>query len=263
MRDRRGHEHDVVGAGTEHVGGEPAGGEVDRVPGVHTALGGGLGPRRVDDHVRQVRVRVRTELVLVRSGRAGGVEVQLAVPGRCPGDHQRGQGRALLLQAAEHLGVVEPAELPGGDGGDRTGVAQHVADLALPVHRHDRHHHRADPGDRQVGDDELGPVGQLDGDPVAGAHPASQQRGPEAVGACPDGRVVHLGRAVGDEPARRGRVRPAVEQRGHGAVTPPAVLPEPRDRPGPVPRLGREGRGLRRDHVDLRSAAAARCDLRL
>jgi len=94
-------------------------------------------------------------------------------------DHvlESGRRRADLLN---HVRVVEAAELPRDHGHLRPGVLQDVAHLVVPVDRHGRHEHRADPGQRDVDHDELVPVRQLDLDPVArpDAEPAQCRRQP-------------------------------------------------------------------------------------
>ena len=115
-------------------------------------------------------------------------------------------------------GIVELAELPRHDQDLRFGEPDHEADLAVPVDRDQRVADGADPGGREVQDQELDPVRQLERHDIAGLHTEFEQTQGAAV-------CFGLQLAVGDLPAgvdRRGLVRGAghgvVEEIGDGAV---------------------------------------------
>ena len=198
-------------------------GRDEAVVGVHDALGfsGGAGGEHQQRHLVRVRAHRgefgRVSALLPRCGHErfpGRVRVAgLAV------DHEHVlQGRPGRPEPVHHGRVVELAELPRDHQDLGFGEPDHETDLAVPVDRDQRVADRADPGGREMQDQELDPVRQLERHDVAGLDAEFEQTQRAAVG-------FGLQLPVGDLPAgvdRRGLVRGAgrrvVEEIGDGAV---------------------------------------------
>ena len=125
--------------------------------------------------------------------------------------------------------MVELAELAGADHHGDPGLVEGMSHLAPPVDRHDRNDDRPDPLDRDVGHHELGPVRQLDRDPLPAPHPEFPEPGPEPIRLGAEIGVVEADLTVVDREMVRLAVGPPVEVIGHRVVAPPASSPEPSD----------------------------------
>ncbi len=213
---------DAVAVDAEPLG-ERLDGRDERVVGVHDTLGfaGGTGGEHQQRHLVRVRAHrgelSRVSALLPRCGHErfpGRVRIAgLAVDN----EHvlQRRPGRP---EPVRHRRVVELAELPRNHQHLGLGEPDHEADLAVPVDRDQRVTDSTDPGGREMQDQELDPVRQLERHHVAGLDAEFQQTQCATVG-------FGLQLTVGDLPAgvdRRRLVRGAgdsiVKKVGDGAV---------------------------------------------
>ena len=78
-------------------------------------------------------------------------------------------------QVGRELVVVEPAPRRGDHQELDRSIVEDVSDLALAVHREDRHLHRAQTSQRSTGDQRLEPRGELPRDDAPGADPAPRR----------------------------------------------------------------------------------------
>ena len=116
----------------------------------------------------------------------------------------------------------------GGDEPDGLGVREHVAYFALPVEHVDRHEQRPElqAGEKQL--QELEPVRQLHGQPVARAHAASRERVRRAIRqrlelAERDGRRLSAGRAELERGLAGARQERRIEELEQRTVHAPSV----------------------------------------
>src|SRR3989441_836844 len=145
-----------------------------------------------------------------------------------PHHNQLFQLGALGAQLSEHLQVIELAELAGRERDLRLRTLEDVADLVVVVDGHDRHQHRPGTDRRQVDDDELVPVGELDQDAVTTLHAQAAERGRKPVGLAAGFTVGEAAGAVGRKLEARRLGRPPVQVVEEDLVAPPAVLSEAR-----------------------------------
>ncbi len=138
----------------------------------------GVGPARaqrvVERRVGRRRVDAIAQAALARQ--------------RLAGDEHRAQLRELLLHLRRHGREVEVADRVRHDVGHRAGGAQEVPHLGVAVRAQRHHRDGADPVQRQVGDDEVDGVRQLQHHAVAGREAVPAKRPAPGAWSAPPAR---------------------------------------------------------------------------
>ena len=192
--------------------------------GEHGALGPAGGAGRVDDGRGPV---------IPRTPSAGSGPSSRGARGSEPGPEGSavppGLPRELVHVPHGRPGGNEPREVGRRHHGHGLRIAHDVADLALAVEDVDRHEDHAELQARQEQVEELGPVGELDGEAVAGTEPrATRERAPSGSTA------PRPGRRSGSRPAH-----PAARARARARSPRPASEASKRSSRGP--RVTRQG----------------------
>ena len=146
----------------------------DRAVGVDHPLGVGGGARRPghEGGRRGIHRRRRAHRVVVEQCRE-----RRPAPGVVAGDVDTLEGRELVDEGVQRREVVDGPEVVGGHEHLGAGSVEDVADLFGAVEVHDRHHHRSEEAGAVEEQRRLDPVGQLEGDHVAGTDPGAGQPG--------------------------------------------------------------------------------------